>query len=256
MRAIRFCFLVGLGVAVALGAPERPRCSSRPLLSEDYYSRIESIFEIAIKAPASVHPEALIRAKEIIRMMLQDIRPDIRERLASKGASLAIIPKSQYVTALPEFSYLSGRRDVNGNAYDSFKVRGLGAKSQPVSATSEENLLKLPDDPFKAEDITVHEFAHAIMNLGFAKEDIDKVTSLYKYALEKNLFVGSFAMVRLDEFWAELSQSFFNVNNEIGGPDDIGSQLPEALEFLRAIYSFSESCYPVEFAISWENDLF
>lgn len=207
--------------------------------SSAYYTQHISILGVLIKAPESVAPQALLEAKRIITLMLEHIRPDIGERLASKKASLAIIPRDQFVTSLPEFSYLSGRLDINGNPYDSFRIRGLGAKQQPVTATSEENLLKLPNDSFWAEDITVHEFAHAIMNLGFAPEDVLKINSLYRDALSKGRFHGSFAMTRVDEFWAELTQSFFSVNNEIGGPERIAEDDLEAYRFLERIYRFT-----------------
>jgi hypothetical protein len=204
-----------------------------------YYSQSISIKGILIKAPGSVSPQALLEAKRIIAMMTEHVRPDILERLVSKQAALAIIPKDQFVTSLPEFSHLSGRIDINGNPYDSFKIRGLGAKRQPVTATSEENLLRLPNDPFKKEDITVHEFAHAIMNLGFAPDDLLKINALYKNALSKGLYPGTFAMSRVDEFWAELTQSFFSVNNEIGGPEQIAEIDNESYRFLEQIYRFS-----------------
>lgn len=204
-----------------------------------YYTQILSAKGIIIKAPASVDPKALQSAKEILSKMLQNIRPDIQERLVSRKASLAIIPRDKYVTSLPEFSHLSGRIDINGNPYDSFKIRGLGAKSQPMSATSEENLLKLPNDPFRSEDITVHEFAHAIMNLGFSPDDMNRINLLYKNAILENKFRGTFAMTRVDEFWAELSQSYFSVNNEIGGPKQILKEDPDSFIFLEFIYDYA-----------------
>ena len=207
--------------------------------SSTYYTQHTSILGILIKAPESVAPRALLEAQRIITILLKHIRLDIRERLVSKKASLAIIPRNQFVTSLPEFSYLSGRLDINGNPYDSFRIRGLGAKRQPVTATSEENLLKLPDDPFRAEDITVHEFAHAIMNLGFSPNDLLRIDRLYQEALSKGRFQGCFAMARVDEFWAELTQSFFSVNNEIGGPEQISEGDLDSYRFLELIYGFN-----------------
>jgi hypothetical protein len=210
--------------------------NAETLKQEKYYTQFISVLGIEIKAPPSVDPRALHKAEEIIYMMLVDIRPDIKERLVAKKAALAIIPRDKFVTSLPEFSHLSGKIDINGNPYDSFKIRGLGAKSQPVSATSEENLLNLSNDPFEAEDITVHEFAHAVMNLGFSSEDIRKINDLYVNARADGKFRGTFAMSRVDEFWAELSQSYFSVNNEIGGPDQILTNDPNSYKFLKQIY--------------------
>lgn len=165
-------------------------------------------------------------------------RDDIRGRLVQQEAALAIIPKDSFVTELPEFAWLSGQTDRNGNAYDSFAIRGLGAvRGQPVTATSEENLLGLAGDPFRAESIAHHEFAHAVMNLGFTAADLGRWTQIYDAAVQNGTFPGTFAMVHQDEYFAELTQSYFSVNNEIGGPTAIQSADPDAFGFLEEVYS-------------------
>ena len=208
--------------------PAKPSNSS-------YYTQYVEVKGIFIKANSKVDPRALESAKSILEIMLGG-RPDIPKSLREKRAELAIIAKGDYITQLPEFSYLSGRIDPNGNQYDSFKVRGAGAiPTQPVTATSEENLLK-QDKTFWNEDITYHEYAHAIMNLAFTSSDHRILTGLYNSAKQNNLFLGAFAMVNRDEFWAELTQSYFNVNNEIGGREVIRAKAPDAFAFLEHIY--------------------
>ena len=143
-----------------------------------YYTQFRDASGITVKAPSVVDPRALDVAVQVVEQMLRG-RDDIRGRLVQQEAALAIIPKASFVTELPEFAGLSGRIDRNGNAYDSFAIRGLGAvRGQPVSATSEENLLGLPGDPFWAESIAHHEFAHAVMNLGFTTDDLDRWTQI------------------------------------------------------------------------------
>jgi hypothetical protein len=164
-------------------------------------------------------------------------RADMAPRLAERNAALAIIPMGVFITALPEFAYLSGRTDANGNTYDSFAVRGAGGiPSQPVTATAEENLMKAPGDPFGQESITHHEFAHAIMNLGFTARDRRRWRSIVDAAAARRLFPGAYAMRNADEYWAELSQSYFSVNNEINGLRLIRRRDPAAAAFLEEIY--------------------
>ena len=208
--------------------PAKPSNSS-------YYTQYAEVKGIFIKANSKVDPRALESAKSILEIMLSG-RPDIPKSLREKRAELAIIAKDDYITKLPEFSYLAGRTDPNGNPYDSFKVRGAGAiPAQPVTATSEENLLK-QDKTFWNEDITYHEYAHAIMNLAFTPSDHAVLASLYNSTKKSNLFPGAFAMVNRDEFWAELTQSYFNVNNEIGGREAVRIKAPGAFAFLEHIY--------------------
>lgn len=223
-----------LGVTARFGEPCRGPLSlaASPLP----YTQEDTFRDIAIKAPAMVDPAALVAAKRILNEMLAG-RDDIRTRLVERHAALAIIPRTCYITALPEFADLSGKRDQNANAYDSFAIRGAGAVSgQPVTATSEENLLRLAADPFRAESVTHHEFAHAIMNLAFTRAERDRWLGIFHAASEKHLFPGAFAMTSADEYWAELSQSYFSVNNEINGPALVRAQDPAAAAFLAAVY--------------------
>jgi hypothetical protein len=206
------------------------------LQAEEPYTQSVEILGITIKAQAKVSPRALASAKQNVQHMLKD-QPDLAARMAMKHASVAIIPQNKFITTLPEFAGMSGRNDSNGNAYDSFKVRGAGGvNGQPVTAVSEENLIRQANDPFKAEDIFYHEFGHAIMNLGFSDSQRLEWMQIYDRAKQKNFFRGAFAMTNADEYWAELTQSFFGVNNEINGAETVRRTDPEAFEFLKTIY--------------------
>lgn len=218
-----------LGQALLIVAPM--------LLGADQYTQSVKSYGVVIKAPAAVDPAALAKGAAVVAQMLQRARPDIRQRLVNQRAALAIIPKREFVTALPEFAWLSGKTDANGNAYDSFAIRGLGAvPGQPTTATSEENLLKLPGDPFWAESVAHHEFGHAVMNLGFTATDRQNWAAIYARARQRNTFPGAFAMVNADEYWAELTQSYFGVNNEINGRAIIQARDPDAFLFLQGVY--------------------
>jgi hypothetical protein len=200
------------------------------------YSQFLDVLNITIKAPYSVDHKALIAAKNTLEKMLQNNHM-IALRMANNNAQLAIIPKHSFISSLPEYAQYKEYNDSNGNNYNSMKIRGAGGVlSQPVSATSEENLLGLENDPFAAEDITVHELAHAIMNLGFMDSQINEWIDIYEDARNKNIFLGAFALKNADEYFAELTQSYFGVNNEINGPLIIKQNDPRAYNFLQSIY--------------------
>ena len=193
-----------------------------------YYTQSVDVDGISVKASRTVDPKALEAGADTVRVMLAH-RSDLARRMAEAGAALAIVPKDRYITEIPELGYLKGRLDLNGNPYDSFTVRGAGGiPQQPTTVTSEENLLGLVEDRtrFWAEDITVHEWVHAIENLGFDDETRTKWWDLFDRARAVGLWPGTFAMA-VDggrEFFAELSQSFFGANNEIGGPEALESE--------------------------------
>ena len=204
------------------------------------YAKFRETQGVVLKASEKVVDDALNTAVSIVDSMTASLRTDIKSRLVATQAALAIIPQDEFITALPEFASLSGQLDPNGNPYDSFAIRGAGAViGQPVSATAEENLLGLPSDPFSAESITHHEFAHGIMNLGFDDADHERWTQIFQNAVTANTFPGTFAMTNRDEYWAELTQSFFAVNNEIGGPLAISINDPPAYAFLEEVYGAS-----------------
>ena len=200
---------------------------------------------IRIKASAAVDSKALDVASNIVGLMLAH-QPDVAQRMSDAGASLAIIPKDRYITEIPELSYLQGRLDPNGNPYDSFTVRGAGGMTgQTTTVTSEENLLGLDEDRtrFWAEDITVHEWSHAIENLGLNTATRAESRKLFDRAREAGLWPGTFAMA-VDggrEFFAELTQSFFEVNNELGGRAELSEDneegiLADVFEALKDVY--------------------
>jgi alpha-glucosidase len=227
MKPSQISFYLVLGASLTAFAPGQ---------TKDFYTRRLEVMGIEIKAPEPVDSRALTAAKRTIERMLA-AQPEIAKRMRVQRAALAIIPRKAFITSLPEFSAQRGKNDSNGNPYDSFKVRGAGGvPGQPVTATSEENLLRLSGDPFAAEDITCHEFAHAVMNLGFTEEQRRKWKELYTRAKEKNLFTGTFAMTNADEYWAELSQSYFGVNNESNSPGTIRRADPDAFVFLESVY--------------------
>lgn len=198
---------------------------------------------ILIKAPADVDKAALKAAASIVRQMLDHARPDIRVRLAESKAAIGITPKKRYVTALPEFAYQSGRKDANGNDYDSFKIRGLGAVvGQPVTATAEEDLLDLHGDSMQGMSVTHHEFAHAIMNLGFTDADRAAWTRIYRNGAAGKLFKdcgseGRFAMGNPDEYWAVLSTAYFSRNwSDLNTPETVKSHDSAAYQFIESVY--------------------
>ncbi len=204
----------------------------------EYYTQFEQVGLIQIKASDAVVPEALTAAAGIIRRMIEH-RPDIAERLGDSGASLAIIPTNSYITELPEFRYLSGELDPNGNSYDSFAIRGAGGiRTQTTTATAEENLLDLPENSmrFWDEDITVHEWAHAIENIGFDNEMREEWLALFEAAREAGLFPGTFGLATEGgrEFFAEMSQAFFGVDNRIKPEDFLGAG-PVGTRILNAL---------------------
>ena len=78
---------------------------------------------------------------------------------------------------------------------------------------------------FDGDNVTVHEFAHSIMNLGIVPIQPDflaELTATYDAAVAADLWDGTFAATNIHEYWAEGVQSYFNAN--LDPPDPVVGQ--------------------------------
>ena len=200
---------------------------------------------ILVKAPKNVHPMALKKAAFIVEKMLENADPEIIERLsptkledAKDVSQIAIIPAGSSLADLPEFKWLKGKLDINRVPYE--KVRGAGAvPGQPVSATSEENLMGYPTDAHKMWNVTCHEFGHAIERRAFTEEQ-HKIWDAC-FAQNRNKWgnvPGDFLRQMPDnhEYWAKLTQVYFQAN-DVGNPFLIQQLDPAAYRFLESVYN-------------------
>jgi len=234
---------------------EQARLEKEQLRLGQYYTHHQDAMGIDVKASSSVDPIAVDIARHTITIMLKH-RSDIAQRMKINKAAVAIIPRKAFITELPEFADISGRLDPNGNPYDSFDIRGAGGiPIQPVTATSEENFFNLKDDKFYCESVLVHEFAHAIMNIGFSDSERNQWQLIYNIAKPKNLFPGAFAMTNSHEYWAELSTSFFSVNCEINTAEYIKRKDLKAFKFLQSVYGDPVSLPRYKSPVDWSTNL-
>ena len=205
-------------------------------VSGDYYTQYATIRGVEVKASDDVDPEALQEAAKIVAMML-DGRRDIADCISKwPGAALAIYPKGDVVTDLPEFAFLKGKSDIWDVSYDSGGVLGLGGiKTLPVSSTSEQSLIQDPEYPHHDFYVAVHEFAHLLMNLCFTSADQRTIRNLLHSPGIVELGLGKGIIVSKEEFFANLSEIYFSVHRVI--PKRHLEQFPtDVLEFIEAFY--------------------
>jgi hypothetical protein len=84
-----------------------------------------------------------------------------------------------------------------------------------VCSCGEENLLGFPGDPYAAENILIHEFAHNIHLRGLVNVDPtfdDRLKDAYEAAMAEGLWQSKYASVNHHEYWAEGVQSWFDNN--------------------------------------------
>lgn len=83
-------------------------------------------------------------------------------------------------------------------------ARGLGGvRGVPVTSCCEENILMHDTDIFPTQSILVHEFGHAVMNLGLGKAQNVEICQAYHAAVSKGLYPKNCYMMCNDqEYWA------------------------------------------------------
>jgi hypothetical protein len=174
-----------------------------------FYKKCVLVDGLPIVASEKVSDYAMKEAAYLIGEMLQG-RRDVTEALVKNKVRVAIMAASERTCDIPEHS------DLKPSSYWNRRARGLGATpARPATSCGEENLLGYPGDPYQAENILIHEFAHTIHDMGLASIDPkfdDRLEKIYQAALAKGLWKGKYAATNRHEYWAEAVQSWFDTN--------------------------------------------
>jgi hypothetical protein len=214
LPVIASCLLIGL-VAMAGENAAKVKCPPeevvRSLKLDPRYKKCVMSGDLAVVGSAKVSDYAMLEAAYLVGQMLRG-RDDIRHALARNKVRVAIMASSEFTTDVPEHS------DLRPPEYWNKRARGLGAtRSRPAVSGAEENLLQYRGDPYKGENILVHEFGHAIHEMGM--KDVDKsfdgrLRAAYDQALRDGLWKDTYAATNRMEYWAEGVQSWFDCNQK------------------------------------------
>ena len=168
-----------------------------------------------IVASEKVNDYALKEAAYLLNLMLAK-RPDVRAAMIKSGSRLCIIAHDEFTTDLPEWAKMTPK-----DYWDS-RARGTGGSADdPLCSCGEENLLAFPGDPYAAENILIHEFAHNIHLRGMVNVDPTfdpRLQAAYDSAMKAGLWKGKYASVNHHEYFAEGVQSWFD-NNRVNDHD-------------------------------------
>lgn len=255
-----------IGCASPFHAVLQPTATSSPTLSPTatatptglsyipYQSLMAEVLKtgpVYVTADASVPMAALNDAAIMLATMLRH-RPDVITILDDEGAIIAIFGRTETVCSLPYFSIFHGT-DVCTSRY----AGGAGGTfSLPVTACSEKNVLKEPDDPYGrgtepfGQNVCVHELAHTIMDVGLNEADRERIEARYEAAKSAGLWAGDYAMTDSNEFFAEMSQAYFSAapavpidtnHYGINGPASLKRYDPATFALIDSIYHGSSN---------------
>ena len=240
-------------IAANIGAPPAE------LKLDPFYKKYADALGIPVTSSEKVSDAALLVARDIVIHMLAK-RADIREYMVSNGYRMGVMAQTEMTTDIPEHRNMKkpqltdprvteGERKnydriaaMTDKQYWDSRARGLGGK---LTTCAEENLLGYPGTRYYGENITVHEFSHAIHS---AIKQVDpklaeEVLAAYKDAMAKGMWKGQYGSTNQNEYWAESTQTWFWSNFEfpegdrmIQTPDDLKQYDPRIYELLGRVY--------------------
>ncbi len=202
--------LTATGQSVKIPEPISPTVPVRKTFNLDsFYTQWIDVEGLPVVASAKVNPYAVKEAAWLIRQMIGH-RQDVLQALAENNVRFAVMAYNELTTQIPEHS------DLEPTIYWDRRARGLGSTpARPAVSCGEENLLNYQGDPYSTENILVHEFAHAIHQMGLNTVDPsfdDRLKVAFEAAVEKELWKDTYAITNKAEYWAEGTQSWFDTN--------------------------------------------
>lgn len=230
----------GLNAAEPAVAPPGAELRER-LQLDPFYKKCLTPGGFPIVASDKVSDFALCEARYVINSMLSG-REDIRQALIKNKVRLAVMAPTEFTCDIPEHS------DLTPKSYWNRRARGLGATpARPAVSCGEENLLALDGDPYHTEGILVHEFAHAIHEMGLNTVDSTfdtRLEEIYRQAMAEGLWKEKYAATNRMEYWAEGVQSWFGTNRENDHDHNHVNTRAELQEYDPRLAKLIEEAFP------------
>lgn len=195
---------VNTSAAKVVSVPDSLRES---LALSPFYQKYLDADGLPVLGSTNVSDHALLEARWILLHMLA-YRPEILPTMATNRARFVVMAHNEYTTDVPE------QANRTPKVFWDRRARGLGGR---IASCGEENLLNFPGDPYSTENILIHEFGHAILNIGMSAIDPgfkDRVRTAYRQATDAGLWKNTYAATDVEEYWAEAVQCWFDNNRE------------------------------------------
>lgn len=186
---------------------------------DPFYKKYVDVNGIPLISSWRVPDSCFVAAHRTLYAMTSMLSEEIMNAMRKAKARVGIMARYEGTTDIPEHHYLVNDTSINWD----LRARGLGGDlNEPLTTCAEENILAYQIDKYHAEDILIHEFAHAIHLIGILQiePDInDRLEKLLDNAKAKGLWKNTYAETDIMEYFAEGVQDWFNVNAEMDHPD-------------------------------------
>lgn len=175
----------------------------------NFYQKRVAIGNFSVLGSKNVSDFALKEAAYLISQMTS-IHPEYLQKLTENKVRFSVMARDEFTTDIPEHA------DLSPAIFWDKRARGLGATpARPSVSCGEENLLGIEGDPYKSENILIHEFAHALHAM--AINDLDssfnsRLEKCFELAVKEKIWFGTYAESNPAEYWAEGVQSWYDCN--------------------------------------------
>lgn len=215
------------------GACDAPITTPPASLGVDaFYVKYLDADGLPVLGSAKPSDAALRQACRVVRQMLS-FRPAIRTAMIGNEARISVMARTEVTTDIPEHADLNTA--FPGTDWDK-RARGLGGTlDRPATSCAEENLLCDATDPYRGENILVHELAHGIDLLGVRESTPTweaRLKDAYTKAIAGGKWKDTYAATNMEEYFAEGVQSYFETNLEASPPNGIHNDVDTRAELL------------------------
>ncbi|AQT67182.1 hypothetical protein STSP2_00325 [Anaerohalosphaera lusitana] len=214
---------------------------------DEWYRKMVDVDGFTVAGSERVSDMALQEAAFIIDKMLTGL-DDVRDAMIRTKVKCAVMAVDEFTTMVPEHATLEPADYWNRRA------RGLGAiKLRPAVSCGEENLLAMEGDPYRTQNILIHEFAHSMHLTGLSVCDRSfdtKLLQAHKGAVDEGLWKGTYAGKNHLEYWAVGVQCWFDtagendhVSNEINTREELREYDPRLYAMVKDVFGESQWKY-------------
>ena len=214
---------------------------------DKFYTKYVDVNGIPLISSWRVPDSAIVAAHRTLYAMTSMLKPEIVQAMKKANARVAIMARYEGTTDLPEHHYLVNDPSLNWD----LRARGLGGTiEEPLTSCAEENVLAYQIDKYHAEDILIHEFAHAIHCIGIIQVDTafnTRLNALYQKAMKSGMLDNTYRSSTMEEYFAEGVQDWFNVNAEVprtDGKHNWCNTREELQEFDPELYQLISEYFP------------
>jgi len=203
MKTIRFrviAYLASLAACVSsLGAADTG-FQVKPLTAEQaaeykldtaFYKKCTLVQDILIATSEKVGDVVHLEAAYLFDKVMQDLKPQIAQRIRDKKVLCVLVGHAELVSDLPQYG-----SDKTGKELDFYNWRNRGSLStqndRPTVLFAEEDVMEY-EGGMQLESILIHEFGHVIDGAGFDKDLHERLGVAFKHAKEKGIYHDGYA---------------------------------------------------------------